>query len=356
MLVTGATGNLGQSICTGLEGDYTVVGLDRDRAPNERRVIEMDITSEISIREALAAIRRDLGSRIAAIVHLIAYFDFSGEPDALYNEVNEKGISDLLGVLEDFEVGRFIYASTMLVHRPGVPGERINEQTPLDPRWVYPRSKARAEAAIRSNATMPYAILRLAGVYDEQTAVPTLSHQIARIYSRDLQSHLYAGPLDAGQAMLHREDLIDAVRRTIARRLTLPTEVTMLIGEPETLGYDTIQEMLGRLIHGEHEWQTLKIPVPVAKLGSKIQNLSEPLIPDVIDGGDKPFIQPYMIDMADDHYELDISLARNLLDWEPQHRLGEELPGIVENLKADPVAWHEMNGVAFSRNRQAGKR
>lgn len=356
MLVTGATGNLGQSICAGLESDYTVVGLDRDRASGKRQVIEMDITCESSIREALATIRRDFGSRIAAILHLIAYYDFSGEPDPLYDEVNVKGTRDFLGVLEDFEVDRFIYTSTMLVHRPVVPGDKIDEDTPVDPGWEYPRSKARAEATIRSNTTMPYAILRLAGVYDEQTSVSTLSNQIARIYSRDLQSHLYAGPLDAGQAMLHREDLIDAIRRTIARRGYLPEEVTMLIGEPETLGYDTIQDMLGRLIHGEDVWQTIKIPPPLAKLGSKIQNLSETLIPDALDGGDKSFIQPYMIDMADDHYELDISLARTLLGWEPQHRLGEELPGIVRHLQADPDAWHRINGVAFSGKNRAEER
>ena len=33
-----------------------------------------------------------------------------------------------------------------------------------------------------------------------------------------------------------------------------------------------------------------------------------------------------MIDLADDHYDLDISRARTLLGWEPKHSLRETLP------------------------------
>lgn len=40
-----------------------------------------------------------------------------------------------------------------------------------------------------------------------------------------------------------------------------------------------------------------------------------------------------MIDMASDHYALDISNARHLLDWEPKRRIEEKLPVLVESLK-----------------------
>jgi hypothetical protein len=43
----------------------------------------------------------------------------------------------------------------------------------------------------------------LAGLYDDHTAVPTLAHQIARIYERDMHSHLYSGNLEAGQSLVH---------------------------------------------------------------------------------------------------------------------------------------------------------
>src|SRR3546814_6011486 len=73
--------------------------------------------------------------------------------------------------------------------------------------------------------------LHLAGLYDERTSVPTFANQIARIYERDFQSHLYSGDTDAGQAMVHREDMIDAFVRTIDRRDQLPDETVILIGD-----------------------------------------------------------------------------------------------------------------------------
>jgi hypothetical protein len=47
-----------------------------------------------------------------------------------------------------------------------------------------------------------------------------------------------------------------------------------------------------------------------------------------------------MIDLADDHYELNIRRARELLSWEPRHRLLETLPQMVAALNADPAAWY----------------
>src|SRR5690606_22211544 len=123
--------------------------------------------------------------------------------------------------------------------------------------------KAKAEEVVRAeHGDIPYVLLHLAGLYDEETSVPTFAHQVARIYERDFQSHLYSGSTDAGQAMVHREDMIDAFVRAVDRRHTLPPEAVILVGEPETLGYDELQDALGRLIHGEEEWTTIRVPAP----------------------------------------------------------------------------------------------
>ena len=56
-----------------------------------------------------------------------------------------------------------------------------------------------------------------------------------------------------------------------------------------------------------------------------------------------PFIKPWMIDLSDDHYELDISRAKKVLGWEPKHKLEETLPIMIESLKKDPLAWYKKN-------------
>jgi uncharacterized membrane protein len=58
---------------------------------------------------------------------------------------------------------------------------------------------------------------------------------------------------------------------------------------------------------------------------------------------EEPFIKPWMVDFADDHYELDITRARTLLGWEPKHSLRATLPVIIDALKSDPIAWYRDN-------------
>ncbi|WP_206185486.1 NAD-dependent epimerase/dehydratase family protein [Sphingosinicella sp. CPCC 101087] len=345
VLITGAAGNLGRSIAGVLADSYEIVGLDI-KGETDFPLYEVDLTSGDSIREALAKISERFGWRIASVIHLAAYFDFTGEDHPLYRKLNVEGTRQLIQALRDFEVEQFVHASTMLVHAPGRPGERIDEDWPIDPRWAYPRSKAEAEGAIREEAAgIPYVILRLAGVYDEAGAVPTLSQQIARIYERDFESYFYSGSTDVGQSMLHREDMLDAFRRTVDRRAELPARTDLLIGEPEAVGYDALQDEIGALIHGREDWPTIRLPKSIAAAGAWAQEKLEPVVPDAIDKGEPPFVKPFMVRMADDHYALDVSRARQLLDWVPGHRLETSLPGLVESLKRDPVGWYKRNGV-----------
>lgn len=346
VLITGATGNLGRSLGKALGRDYRIAGLDLKAKDAEFPVFEADFTSRPSVELALRKFRDAFGSRIASVIHLVAYFDFTGEEKPLYETVNVDGTRRLLRALQDFEVEQFIYASTMLVHAPCRPGEHIDEQQPIEPRWAYPKSKAAAEAMVRAeHQAIPYVILRLAGVYDEHAMVPTLARQIARIYDRDFQSYFYSGSTLVGQAMLHRDDMLEAFHRTVDRRAVLPREAEILIGEADAIGYDALQDELGYLIHGVDDWPTVRVPKPIAAVGAWAQGKLEPVIPDVIDGGEVPFIKPFMVTMADDHYALDIRRARDLLDWGPRHRLKDELPKLVAALKNDPSAWYQANGI-----------
>ena len=346
VLITGAAGNLGRSLAAALRDRYKVVGLDRSSGSADYPILEVDLTDDDSVTSAMDKFRAEYGSRIASVVHLAAFFDFSGDDKPQYRAVNVEGSGRLVRALKGFEVAQLVYSGTMLVHEPARPGERIDENRPVKPGWAYPRSKAAAEDTIRrERGSIPVVFLHLAGVYDEKTSVPTFARQIARIYERDFQSHLYSGDTDAGQAMVHRADMIDAFVRTIDRRETLESETVILVGEEEAIGYGDLQDRLGCLIHGEDEWRTIRLPAPIAGAGAWAQDKAEPIVPDAIDQGERPFIQPFMTRMASDHYALDISRARDLLGWEPKHRLADELPAIVKTLKDDPAGWYDANGI-----------
>lgn len=346
IVITGASGNIGSALCSALNKSYEIVGLDVRPCKMADTYFACDLTTEDSVKLAFYKIRQQYGGTIAAVIHLAAYFDFTGEDHPLYQSVTIDGTRRVLKTLQDFEVECFIYSSTMLVHEPGVPGQKIKEDNPIKPGWAYPKSKADAETVIQQeHGAIPYTILRLAGLYDDDSAVPTLSHQIVRIYEREFKSHLYTGDLMAGQTFIHKEDMIDLFIRAVNCRDKLPADTILLAGENEVMNYQELQNRIGHLIFGKSEWQTINIPEFVAKPGAWLEEQAEPLVPDAFDQGEKPFIKPFMIDLASDHYDLDITRARELLDWQPKHSIYKGLGKLVASLKKDPVAWYKRNGI-----------
>ncbi len=348
VIVTGSNGRIGQAVMRRFAGRFgMVVGFDRKAPappPDGCVYVPVEITSDESVRTGLKAIREHHGQRVVSVIHLAAYYDFLGEPSPKYDGITVEGTRRMLrGLRElDLDVEQFIFSSTMLVHRPAEPGLFIYEDWPVEATWAYPASKVRTEQVMRDErGDIPVVMLRIAGVYDDGCHSIPLAHQIQRIDERQFTSRLYSGSTAHGQSFLHMDDLLDAIDLVVERRAALPPELPLLLGEPDTLTYDELQHTFVRLIHGEHgdAWETVEIPgalSPAAKIGAWVQEK----LP-----GPDPFIRPWMIDRANDHYALDITRARSLLGWEPKRTLRETLPKMIDALKADRLAFYGENGL-----------
>ncbi len=339
VLITGSSGLIGFSVVERFEQlGYEVIGFDREgppHPPESADCIEVDISSDASVQRGLKALRERHGNQLASVIHLAAYYDFSGEPSPLYDEITLRGTERLLNGLQDFEVGQFMFSSTMLVQEPTRPGVKITEDSPIDANWDYPRSKIETEKLIRhKHGNIPYVLLRIAGIYDEICHSIPISNQIQRIFERQITSRVYPGELSHGQAFLHLEDLIQALVLLVQKRTELPHELTLILAEQEAISYDELQRLIGWLLHRE-EWETQQIPKAMAKAGAWLQD-NMPLV-------EEPFIKPWMIDLADEHYEVDTERARTLIGWRAQHSLRETLPEMIAELKADPQGWYEAN-------------
>jgi nucleoside-diphosphate-sugar epimerase len=335
VLVTGSSGLIGTRIIERLSADYQCVGLDKvgnPRANIKSENICFDITDPLSIDRALERVKFAYGNEIASVIHLAAYYDFAGEPSDLYDKVTVRGTEKFLAALQKLEVKQFIFSSTNLVYKPTEVGERIDEDWPLEPSWDYPESKVKTEKIIHEQrGKIPVVILRLSGVYNEGGNSIPITHQIQRIYEKEFTSHFFPGDLLHGNAFVHLDDLDDALVRTVEKRHELPEEITINISEPKTYSYEELQNIIGDLIHGEG-WKTFEIPKPLAKAGAWAQDIV----------GD-PFIKPWMIELADDHYEMDISRAMTYLNWKPKRDLKSTLPEMIKRLKKDPAKWYKIN-------------
>lgn len=343
VIVTGSNGRIGDAVMRRFAGRFDdVIGFDRKAPappPPHCVYVPVEITSDDSVRDGLRTIKEHHGAKVASVIHLAAYYDFFGAPSSKYDEITVQGTSRMLRGLkeEGFEVEQFVFSSTMLVHRPGEPGEFITEEWPLEPTWAYPESKVRTEQLIRDErGDISAVMLRISGVYDDGCHSIPLAHQIQRIYERDLTSRVYSGSTAHGQSFMHMDDLVDAIERAVERRRMLPPEVAILLGEPVAISYDELQHTIARLIHGSSR-ETIEIPSalsPLAKAGAWVLDH----VP-----GQEAFIKPWMIDRANDHYAIDIARARALLGWEPRLTLRATLPKMIAALQADPPSWYRDN-------------
>jgi len=338
VLVTGSNGRIGGAVMRRLADRFgTVIGTEHqgpDAAPG-CVYVPMEITSDDSVREGLTAIGEHHGKRVASVIHLAAYYDFLGAASPKYDQITVQGTKRLLVALQDldFEVGQFIFSSTMLVHRPAEPGQLIDEDWPLEPTWAYPKSKVLTEQVIEANrGQIPAVLLRIAGVYDDGCHSIPLAQQIQRTYEHQLTSRLYSASTAHGQSFLHMDDLVEAITLTVERRADLVPMLPLLLGEPGAVSYDELQHTLARLINGK-DHETYVVPAPLAKIGAM-----------VLDWMPGPtFIKPWMIDRAGDHFALDVTRAHKELGWQPAHSLTQTLPVMVAGLKADPVGWYRAN-------------
>ncbi|MEJ4089099.1 NAD(P)-dependent oxidoreductase [Galbibacter orientalis] len=335
ILVTGSSGLIGFSLIQKLAKNYRIVGLDRvgpPYPPLEAECVNFDITNEESIAMAMERIRYGYGNKIAAVIHLAAFYSFKTKENDLYNEINIEGTHKFLSQLRDFDVKQFIFSSTDLLYKPINRGQKIDENSPINASWGYPRSKILTEDVIKQyNQYFKTVILRVAGVYNEYGHSIPISNQIKRIYEKEPTSHFYSGNLNHGDAYVHLEDLLSAIIKTIEKQNELKDHIIINIGEPYSPSYKELQTKIGKLIYGK-QWKTYKIPKWIAIIGAWGMNIT----------GDS-FIKPWMINRAGENYELDINRAKELLDWEPKNSLLETMPFIIKNLRANPAKWYTKN-------------
>ncbi len=336
IVVTGSCGRIGSQVVKRLAAKYLVVGLDvLKSSPGQENFLSVDLSSDQSVELAFQKIRSQYGARIASVIHLAAYYSFSEKSSSKYEQITVKGTERLLMQLKHFEVGQFLFSSTMFVHAPTTPKKAITEDSPIAPTWDYPLSKVQTEELIHEKrGVIPAVLLRIAGVYDDQCHSIPISHQIQRIYEKKLESRLFSGNIHHGAAFVHMDDVVDAIVLTVEKRKELPAELPLLISEPKTLSYDDLQRRISRLLFGR-EIRTFQVPKRIAKIGAWLQCL--------FSWKRKPFIRPWMIDLADDHYEMNISKAKKFLGWVPKHSLENTLPIMIEALKKDPQRWYKAN-------------
>lgn len=345
LLITGVSGRIGTAAAKAFVQDYQVVGLDIKIPEDPLDGVDYlftDLSSFESVQDSLQEVEGRYGRQIASCIHLAAYYNFTGGGWDLYEKITVEGTRNLLRALAPLSLEQFVFSSTMLVFSPCEIGQKIDEESPVDPKWEYPLSKLKTEELIEEEKNgASSVILRISGVYDDACNSIPLSQQINRIHQKTLESHFFPGDLNAGAPFLHMDDLIEALQEIVSKRGMLSKRELFVLAEEEVMSYRELQNEMGKLLHGK-PWWTLQIPKWAAKWGAHLKGLLPFL--------GKSFIKPWMIDLADDHYDLDISRIRKALSWEPRRSLKKTLPIMIGEMRADLRGWMEKYGEEIAEN------
>ena len=145
----------------------------------------------------------------------------------------------------------------------------------------------------RHHGDVPFVLSRMAGVYDDYCHSIPLAHQIQRIYQHQFLGHLFPGHPSHGQAFVHLDDLIEALSPTCAAPEGITPSVDLadrragdikLPGNPARTRKPYSWTELGDLCHPQDACQGRDVAQTV------------------ISGHEDPFLRPWMMDRAEDHY------------------------------------------------------
>ena len=339
ILVTGVGGSVGSRIVERLLENYQVIGFDL--AVNENFLgldfVAVDFALEESVYSGLKYLCDHYGKTIASVIHL----PVDNQPDlsdwSHYQSFTVHGTELLFKGLRkyQFEVGQFIFTSSMCVHATCKAGQKIDENSPVIPRSNDSKAKILVEDLIhRMQGDIPSAILRVASLYDDRCHCPSLSHQIKRIYANRWYSHFSPGDPGQGSSFLHIDDLIEAIWLIIQKKIELPHDLVLILGEGEAYSYERLQREIASSIYGV-EWKTWSIPkwmfIGVVWCIRRLRFFK------------KTGLECWVIDGADDQYVLDTSRAKKILGWHPKYSVFTYISVWVEQIKKDSLLWYREN-------------
>lgn len=167
ILVTGATGFLGQNVCEYLTGQgHQLRALTRPTSDTEFLeqlgvdIAVGDVQDSASVRAAMQGCEY--------VIHAAAYFRLWGPPKP-FVKTNITGTRNVLEAALAERVKKFIHISTIIVVGPQKPGVVITEKTPRCPYPSdnYAKTKSKGECLVLKylDRGLPGVILRLGALY-----------------------------------------------------------------------------------------------------------------------------------------------------------------------------------------------
>ena len=269
VLVTGATGFVGQVVCQHLTGSgFSVQKAIRNKsieAQGHSHIVgELNANTDWS--QALIGI--DAIVHLAARVHVMS--DSSTDPLSEFRKVNVDGTVKLAQQAVQAKVRRFIFISSIKVNGEKTEGNSFSENDIPAPQDPYGVSKFEAEQALQKIARetgLEVVILRPPLIYGPKVKANFL--QLINVIHKGWPLPL--GSVKNQRSLLYVYTLADAIKLCI----THPNAAgkTYLISDEKSLSTADLVVKLGQFL--QRSPRLLKVPVSFMKLGGNLLGKSD---------------------------------------------------------------------------------
>ncbi len=340
VIITGATGFLGGRLISQLRKEYQIFAIGR-RLPKEAGAPEgagihwfrVDIGHLDRLREVFYRIREMGGADL--LLHLAAYYDFTGEDHPEYTRTNVVGTRNILELSGPLKLRKFIYTSSVAACPFPKLGEVVTEVTPPTAPVPYARSKRLGEEMmLEFQDRVPSCILRLAAIFTDWCEYEPLDSFLQTWCSNHWNAHILGGKGQSAVPYLHVRDLLSFYIRVVKKCDELePAEVLQASPDGSTTHLELYREVT-RSFYGSPRFP-ICIPTFLARPGIITRERLGRIARDM------PFERSWMADYIDLRLDVDASRTCRRIDWAPNPKLHilKCIPVMIENMQNNPEEW-----------------
>lgn len=324
LLVTGASGFLGGHLCEALSGKHEIVAMVRKGSDTSLLTplgVELRCC-DLADPSSLIGVARN----VDAVVHLAAYYTFTGDEES-YRRINVEGTRALLASMINSGVARIVYCSSTEALGP-TGAEPANEDRTPAPVYAYGRSKVQGEELVREHASrgIDHTIIRPSGIYGPRN-FEDISYWFITAFGGSVMGRFVVGDGRRLLQFVHVDDVVQGFRLALENPRSIGR--TYHISDSRAYTYDEIYAMLaaifGRRPPRRH------VPVPVAKaLVAPVEGLNRLM------GRDSFMFRSSTMETFREDRNYSIERASMELGYSPRWSLPEGLEATVR--------WYRENG------------
>ncbi|MCD4750534.1 MAG: NAD-dependent epimerase/dehydratase family protein [Thermoanaerobaculales bacterium] len=350
IVITGASGFVGRLLLDEIKESFHVYAFARRSqtecgAPEHPNIewIQVDIGEVTPLTTAFEKIRDQGGAE--ALVHLAAYYDFTGEDNPEYKRTNVIGLRNILELSLMLSMRRFIFASSVAACPFPPPGQSIDETTAPLGNNVYARSKMAGEALIQDyRDQLPSCIVRFAALYSDWCEYPPLFSLLSCWFANGWNAQMLGGSGNFAIPYMHVRCAVSFLKNLL-HSLDGPEPGEVFIASPNgAISQRELFDAATFAYFGERRKPTL-----VPKLFTRVWLHLQDRIGKII--GKQPFERPWMGRYLDRQLYVNADRSRRRLEWaiRPRFELLRRIPFLVENFRTRPVRWNEINHAAMKK-------